>query len=446
MDKSIGFRFSPWAVCVPMLLILIITIAFTAANVPLSDGIRYWQSAGYFLNGFSNIDIINSSLLWNGPFYPFFLFILRLLSLGVKESIFFNAIFIYLAGVLLFKLLRKHLSFIISVIVIYSWYFIDPFLFYWGAKLYSEPLAIFLIVAFMYKMEIFIKTKSNRDLVLTSLLFSSLILTRVLFGYVCIALILIFGLFYLVKKQILVKNILKIFLLSFLFITPYLAVTYKITGKHLYFSNGGGTLLYWISSPHKNDLGEWHVFGLDNLKDHLGMRYNKFSGLDSTYLARVNEVIIDQMKNDHATVIEKINSSNFNAVEQDEFLKKEALNNISKHPINFTKNWLLNCGRLFIGYPHAIYFKPPYSPLLSLLNILKSTLVIALFVFASVLFFLYSLKGSLNLFKITFLIITLYLGGQSLLAVQSQRFLLPVYPIIVYFTSIQLNRHLKFKS
>ena len=446
MDKSIGFRFSPWAVCVPILLILIVIITFTAANVPLSDGIRYWQSAGYFLNGFSNVDLINSSLLWNGPFYPFFLFILRILGLGVKASIFFNAIFIYLAGVLLFKLLRKHLSFKISVIVIYSWFFIDPFLFYWGAKLYSEPLAIFLVVAFMFKMENYFNSKSNRDLVLTSVLFSSLILTRVLFGYVCIGLILIFGVSYFIKKQLWVKNIFKIFLFSFLFITPYLTITYSITGKHLYFSNGGGTLLYWISSPHKNDLGEWHVFGLDNLKEHLGKRYNKFSGLDSTYLARVNDVIIDQIKNDHATVIEKINTSQFNAVEQDEFLKKEALKNISNHPINFAKNWLLNCGRLFIGYPHAIYFKPPYSPLLSLLNILKSTLVIALFVFASGLFFLHSFKGSFNLIAITFLIITLYLGGQSLLAVQSQRFLLPVYPIMVYFTSTQLNRHLKFKS
>ena len=443
MYKQIKVKCNPWIICLPMFFILVLIIALTGANIPLSDGIRYWQTAGYFLNGFSDVDLINSSLLTNGPLYPFFLSLLRIFGFGVKTSIYFNAIFIYLSGVLFFKLLRKNLSFLVSLISIYSWFFIDPFLFYWGAKLYSEPLAILLVISFIYQLDIYFSNKTKQSLILASILFSLLILTRVLFGYVCIVLILIFSVIYLIKRKQWVKNIFKIFLISFLIISPYLVFTYSITGKYIYFSNGGGKLLYWISSPHENDLGEWHVFDLDNLKDHLGKRYNKFSGLDSSYLARVNQVIIDQIKADHKFVIEKLNFSNFNAVEEDDYLKNEAIKNISSYPLNFAKNWILNCGRLLIGYPHAIYFKPPYSPLLSLLNIFKSTLVLFIFILSTYLFLRYSIKDPPKLMTLIYLIIVFYFTGQSLLAVQSQRFLLPIYPLIVYFSSTFISRHLK---
>lgn len=443
MHKQIKVLYNPWVICMPMFIILLLIIALTGANIPLSDGIRYWQTAGYFLNGFSDVDLINSSLLKNGPLYPFFLSLLRVFGFGVKTSIYFNAIFIYLSGVLFFKLLKKNLSFLFSFIAVYSWFFIDPFLFYWGAKLYSEPLAILLVISFIYQVDIYFINKSKRSLILASIFFSLLILTKVLFGYVCIVLILVFGVNYLIKRKKWVKDIFKIFLFSFLFILPYLTFTYSITGKYFYFSTGGGKLLYWISSPHENDLGEWHIFALDNLKDHLGKRYNKFSGLDSSYLARVNQVIIDQMKADHKSVVEKINFSNFNAIEEDDYLKKEALKNISNFPLNFAKNWILNSGRLLIGYPHAIYFKPPYSPLLSLLNIFKSTLVLFIFIISTFLFLRYSIKDPPKMMTLIYLIIIFYFAGQSLLAVQSQRFLLPIYPLIVYVSSTFLSRHIK---
>ena len=41
------------------------------------------------------------------------------------------------------------------------------------------------------------------------------------------------------------------------------------------------------------------------------------------------------------------------------------------------------------------------------------------------------------------MMLVVYLGGQSLLAVQSQRFLLPVYPIIIMFIALSFSNHLQ---
>ena len=73
-----------------------------------------------------------------------------------------------------------------------------------------------------------------------------------------------------------------------------------------------------------------------------------------------------------------------------------------------------------IGYPHALYFKPPYSPLLSLINIIKSSFILFLII-GSIIYLIYNFFDK-TLFRFVTLFIVIYIGGQSLLAVQSQRF------------------------
>ena len=202
-------------------------------------------------------------------------------------------------------------------------------------------------------------------------------------------------------------------------------------------------LLYWTSSPHKTDLGEWHVFNFEHLKDHFAGRYNQFSGLDSLHLRKVNDIILDQMKQDHTPFTDSL--IGLNKLDYDTKLKEKAIQNIQNYPISFFRNWLLNTGRLMIGYPHALYFKPPYSPVFSLLNILKSSLLLFLFL-ASVA--LYLLKRSYWNLWLTFVILFLgvYLGGQSLLAVQSQRFLLPIYAPMIFIISVIFGKYVKISE
>jgi len=44
------------------------------------------------------------------------------------------------------------------------------------------------------------------------------------------------------------------------------------------------------------------------------------------------------------------------------------------------------------------------------------------------------------------LLILIYIGGQSLLAVQSQRFLLPIYPVILLFISSIFTQTIQLKK
>ena len=178
--------------------------------------------------------------------------------------------------------------------------------------------------------------------------------------------------------------------------------------------------------------------------DHFAARYNKFSGLDSIYLRKVNEIIISEINENHREFTATLSNCK-NIIEYDDALKVKAVENIKNHPSSFLMNWILNTGRLLIGIPHALYYKPPFSPLFTLVNTVKSSFVLFLFLTAIVLFFRNFSAYNSNLIWMLILLI-IYLGGQSLLAVQSQRFLLPVYPLIVIFSTISISKSLKFKK
>jgi len=98
-----------------------------------------------------------------------------------------------------------------------------------------------------------------------------------------------------------------------------------------------------------------------------------------------------------------------------------------------------------VGIPHAMYHKPPFSPFFTLVNTVKSSFLICFFLVAIILFiknFTFS-----NYYLTSMLIILfIYLLGQSVLAVQSQRFLLPIYPLIIMFTTLSFSNYLQFKK
>lgn len=437
-------RYFEWVVTLPILIFLVLVFAFLGKNVPLSDGIRYWLTAGDLLNGFSDKPILDSHLLTNGPVYPIVLAFFRGIGFSVKACIMLNAIFLYLASVYFYKLISNYLTVRKSLLSVYVLIIIDPFLFYWGAKLYSESLAILFVCLFMYSGHLYLMKNIKQHLYWSALWLGLLALTRVIFGYVIPVLLVLFIMFLIFesRKESYFK-IIKLHAFAFIFTIPYLIFTYNITQKVFYWSDNGGMLLYWTSSPYKTDLGEWHVFNFEHLKDHLAGRYNQFSGLDSLHLRNVNDIILDQMKQDHTPFTDSL--IGLTKLESDTKLKEKAIQNIKNNPVIFFRNWFLNTGRLLIGYPHALYFKPPYSPVFSLLNILKSSLLLFLFL-ASVIICLLkrSYWNSWLVFVILFL--GVYLVGQSLLAVQSQRFLLPIYAPMIFIISVIFGKYVKISE
>jgi hypothetical protein len=432
---------SPWGKTFPILLLFVVNIFFLGKNIPLSDGIRYWKTASDILNGFQNTTVIESHLLLNGPLYPFILAIFKGIGFTVKASIYLNAIFLYVAFTYFFKTAHLFLIQKKALIITYVLVLIDPFLFYWGAKLYSEPLAILLVCYNLYLISFYFKKFSNKTLIKVALIFCLLALTRVIFVYVLLVITMLGLIAFLILKNQKSKELFKLGAYGILFCIPYMIFTYSITNKIFFMTANGGHLLYWISSPYEKDLGEWHTLQINH--DHFAARYNSFSGLDSLYLRKVNEVIISEINKDHKAFSDSLKDKNL--LEIDEALKQKAIDNIFNYPKSFLKNWILNIGRLLVGTPHAMYYKPPYSPFFSLLNTVKSSFLLCFLLISMGLFLVYT--SQLKTFDMwLLLLILIYIGGQSLLAVQSQRFLLPIYPVILLFISSIFTQTIQLKK
>ena len=432
---------NPWGISLPLFLLFLLDVFLLGKNVPLSDGIRYWITASDILDGFRTTPVLEGYLLYNGPFYPLLLSFFKWIGFSVKACIYLNAIFLYVGFTFFLKTIIPLVGLKKGILATYLLAMIDPFLFYWGAKLYSEPLAILFICLILYHSVSYFKEATSKRVLGIAVLITLLILTRVIFAYVILVITVVGFVGYFIFKNNFYKKITKLGAFTMLFCLPYLAFTYSVTHKIFYWSGNGGALLYWTSSPYEADMGEWHTFKINH--DHFAARYNSFSGLDSLYLRNVNDIIIDKINSNHLDFAKSLEGKNI--LESDDALKLKAIENIKDHPLKFIKNWTLNTGRFLVGIPHAMYHKPPFSPLFTLLNTMKSAFLLCFLLIGIILFLRGSVIGNPFLFWVLLLLVV-YLGGQSILAVQSQRFLLPIYPLIIFFITVVLNNSITLKK
>ena len=422
----------------PILAIYLGIVAKFAANEPLGDGIRFWAYAGNLIKGtYATAEV---GMLHMGPGYPMLLSIFRGLDIPIIIAISLNAILLFGACVYLYKIISQFLPSKAAIIITYVFAFWDPFLLYWMQKLYSEPLVVFLIVYAIYQLLNYYKTPHAKTLLKISAALAYVAITKVIFGYVLLVFLILSAIIYLLFKQKVFQKNTMIAGLALIFCLPYLGYTYKETGKLFYWGNSGGELLYWTASPHQTDLGEWHT-GSTRMNDFFSERYH-LSGIDPSLVYEVNELITDRIYQDHKDFKELLNG--LDAYSADALYKQEALKNIKAHPLNFTKNWIMNIGRITLGYPHALFAKPPFSSFMSLLNIIKSSFLVVIFI-GSLLLSLSFLRKIPPVYWSILLFGMIYFGGVSLLAAQSQRFLIPLTPIIVIWISYILG-HFKIKK
>lgn len=422
----------------PILAIYLGIVAKFAANEPLGDGIRFWAYAENILKGtYATPEV---GMLHMGPGYPILLSVFRGLDIPIILAIALNAFLLFAACVYLYKIISQFLTTKVAIVITYVFAFWDPFLLYWMQKLYSEPLVVFLIVYAIYHLLNYYKTSKTKSLLKISAALGYVALTKVIFGYVLLMFLILSAIIYVLSKQkVFQKNIL-VASLALLFCLPYLGYTYKETGKLFYWGNSGGVLLYWTASPHQTDLGEWHTGGPE-MNDFFAQRYH-LSGVDPDLIYDVNKLITERIYQDHKDFKTRLNG--LNAYLADDLYKQEALKNIKAHPTNFLKNWVMNIGRITLGYPHALYAKPPFSAFMSLLNIIKSSFLVVFFI-SSLILAIKLLKQIKPAYWSILLFGMIYFAGVSLLAAQSQRFLIPLTPIIIIWLS-SISKHVKLKT
>lgn len=403
---------NPFFKLFPLLIVYIILCVLKQKNVLIGDEDDYVLFADNLLEGFYANPQHEYSFLWNGPGYPIFLTILRYLSLPLIVPKLFNSIFIYFGIVFFYKALSLFISsrksFIISILL--GLYY--PFLVEAIPKLLTEALSFFLICYFLYNTTLYLDKGLDKYKWKGSIALGYLILTKIFFAYVVITILIamIPFIFFARNKQS-AKKYFIILIIGFCFTIPYLTYTYSITNKLFYFGNSGGMSLYWMSTSHENEFGDWHSFETLQNKPQLYKNHSQFLNL----------------------------IKNLPPVEKDIALKNKAIENIKNNKYKFFKNWQSNLGRLFFNYPYSIPTSSNSVLYLFIPNSIIAVLLVVSFVLSIKNY--RKLKSSIYFFAIFTVI---YLGGISLLSCYP-RFLYIILPVILIWISYSMQEFLIIK-
>jgi 4-amino-4-deoxy-L-arabinose transferase-like glycosyltransferase len=122
-----------------------------------------------------------------------------------------------------------------------------PHLIFYSARIYTEiPFTLFSVLAILYFAR-YIKQPSGKCIGLTSLFLALAILTRPV-GFALMGFMLLYILFRQPKWQN-VRNMVILFILVFLFISPWMVRNYRVFGKFIPVTSQAGVVL-WVSNNH----------------------------------------------------------------------------------------------------------------------------------------------------------------------------------------------------
>jgi hypothetical protein len=402
---------NPWLTFLPFLaLYTLYALNVTPHDTLILDEGRYWGFAENLLQGHFHYTE-GYQFLWSGPGYPLLLvpFVAANSPLWILKVL--NAILLYSSVVLFFKLLRLYISpkrALLGALLFACYY---PMYEVGLPYVMTEAWSMFLTVAPAYLICKAFRFKDYRwqTLLLPAFLLGMLALTKVIFGYVLLAMILICLAVWLIRKRSRrMLQMTKIFTFAMAFCLPYLIYTYSLTGKPFYWGNAGGLQLYWMSTPYEDELGDWHV---PTLEENPLLQQNH-----GAFFAEIEHL---------------------GPVEKDEALKKKAIEHIKAHPKKYIYNWIANMGRTFFSHP--LSFLKPSNGLFPYL--LPNIFLIVFAALMAIPTIRYYKKFPLEiLVLLTFSLV--YLGGISLMS-SYPRFLFMIVPIWMLWIAWGLHRFVK---
>lgn len=393
------------------------------------DEARYVNFAEHLLNGYYSTAAPNINL-WNGPGYPIFLMPFIGLQLPLILITLTNAVMQYLSIVLLYYAILKFTN--QTKAILFSLFWACYYIAYQElGQILTEDLSNFLITLILFFIAKMFEAESRQKMytILTGITLGFLVLTKIIFGYVLLGLLVITSIAWLLQRNnIRKKMLLASVAVAFLVNVPYLIYTYNLTHKIFYWGNSGGMSLYWMSTPVDGEFGDWN-----------NELFNANCGNDPNIPCNA-----DLIAKNHKQDIDYINS--LPTIMRDDAYKQIAIQNIKTHPVKYIKNCISNFSRLFFGIPASYYYQREQT----IYRIIPNCFVFVFLVF-SVLF------AAFNLRKLRFdlLFILLILGSYlmfTILVSAYPRQLYIVVPLILCTTSylahksIKLNVNLKADS
>jgi hypothetical protein len=309
------------------LFILYLAVFFVLAKDSLDygDELRYATCAENLTNGFYAPS--DTRALPNGPGYPLLLTPFALLGIPWYWAKMLNPVFMFLAVCFIYAALRNYMTEKTALFFSYLFGLYPPFY----AELWfllTETFALMLVSLFALLTIKWYSSGRYRYMLSAAVVFALIALTKVFFGYVALAVLLLSLI--LSKLSNTFRKTVPIYAIALLLCVPYLIYTYSITGKIFCWSNWGGYTLYWNYTLGPDEIGGWK----------------------STEKVATRPELAH-----HRPFFEKLQK--LDCVQRDELMKKKAIENILKHPRKALLNYICNWGRLLLNFPFSYKYQHP---------------------------------------------------------------------------------------
>ncbi len=385
----------------PLLITYLLIALVLGHRESVGDEHRYLFFAKNILNGFYSPPPPEISL-WNGPGYP--LIVAGALFLGfnkvmlsvINAFLLFGSLLIIHKSICLFTTSNKALIYtVLAGLYLPIWFYIPLVL--------TEILAWFLlsVISFLFLKSGTQKGFFNLNIFLLAAAVAFLMLTKVIFAYVVLVLLVV-SLMFIFTHRLgeAAKKIFIVSVMSLIFCLPYLFYTQNLTGEFFYWSNSGSMSLYTMSTPEKSEFGDWK--GPDVLKSS---PYHK-EFMDSILV--------------------------LTPLERDDAYMERAMKNIKQNPGKYALNWFSNVNRMLFSFP--LEDQSVLRTYYSIFKLLPQATVVILILLTLIAGIVKWRQLPEELLLLMFFLL-IYLGGSSLLSAVERMFYitLPIWTIYIAY-------------
>lgn len=402
----------------PFLILYLLIIIFTSPPLLNGDEPIFIWYAQNLLNGFYSPPA-PEIYLWYGPGYPIYLMPFVYFNIPIVGIRLSNALLHYLSIVFLFDSLVKCMRYKTATLASLAWgsYFLA---YQEMPRLLTETLTIFLLVVAVNQYSRGVAMSSKKHFYLAGFTLGLLALTKVIFGYVLLTLLVTGILSYLTKGRVLPYNLAIVSLAAFATCSPYLAYTYKLTGRYFFWTHSGGMNLYWMSTPVKSEYGDWN-----NEEFKATCNLNQFEPCNDWQFAKHHGKELEQIKK-------------FTSIERDDEYKRLAIENIKSNPLKYVKNCFANIGRLLFNFP----FSYKYQEAKTLIRFIPNSILLTLTLFCLP-FTILNWTGLDPIIKFIIIVLLYYLTPTIMLSAHPRQ-LNVIIPLIIAWVSYTIDNCLQF--
>jgi hypothetical protein len=332
-------RFYPLAIFV----VAAIWVDAHAVDRQFGDEWRYLWYARNILRGYYTPS--DNEMIWNGPVYPLLLtpfvaFDLPLIVPKLLNAAFFALAVLYVHRTLLFYCSPARAT--LGGLALG----LSPLPYQFLPLVYTESLSTLLVAATVFHFTASRRATGRGHAVIAGICLALLIQTKVSFGPATTFALLASGVLYAFRRTRTLERALITTALAFALCLPWLTYTYSASGKLLYWSSGGGSLIYFMTSPHPEEKGDWfhhgHIANVPFLREHHKPLFDQLRGDPKSY----EGTELEQMMPGVGRTC---------GIAADKALWRIGLEQLRAHPLSYLRNWTFNVTRLFFNFPFTLY-------------------------------------------------------------------------------------------